>query len=241
MTSSFSSSGSSSSAGSAGTAGAASGDAPRPAVPVFDPPFRRKLETLFQWRRDVRRFLSTPVDPEIVREILRLTCLSPSVGNSQPWRFVMVSDPARRARIRHNYSSANSEALHRYHGERASQYATLKLAGLDKAPVQIAVFCETNPLEGAGLGRNTMPQTLQYSVSGAVAMLSLIARAWGVGVGLVSILDPQDVKETMDVPQTWEFVSYLCLGYPEEEHSDPELVRYGWQDRLPLDSFLFQR
>lgn len=213
----------------------------RPAPPVFNETFRQGLNTLIQWRRDVRRFRPDPIDPRLIDELIRLACLSPSVGNAQPWRFVMVEDGGARARVRRSYAAANSEALHDYKGDRAKLYATLKLSGLDKAPVQIAVFCETAPQEGGGLGRRTIPQTLQYSVAAAVQTMALAARAQGIGIGLVSILDPEEVRQALDVPETWDLVSYLCIGYPEEEHADPELERYGWQDRLPWETFVTRR
>lgn len=213
----------------------------RPMPPVFDDAFRQTLGDLILWRRDVRRFRDDAVAPEVVDELIRLTCLSPSVGNAQPWRFVLVESPAVRERVRRSYAAANAAALEEYEGERARLYATLKLSGLDKAPVQMAVFCETAPREGQGLGRRTMPQTLHYSVAGAVQTLALAARAYGIGVGLVSILDPVEVKAVLDVPDSWEFISYLCLGYPEEEHADPELERYGWQDRLSWQEFVSRK
>ncbi len=213
----------------------------RAATPDFNALFRQTFADLVAWRRDVRRFREDPVAPEIVDDLIRLACLSPSVGNAQPWRFVLVETGALRARVRHSFATANSDALHDYEGERARLYTTLKLSGLDKAPVQIAVFCETEPEEGAGLGRKTMPMALHYSVAGAIQTFWLAARAHGIGVGMVSILDPAEVTEALEVPESWELVAYLCVGYPEEEHADPELERFGWQDRLPWRSFVSRR
>lgn len=209
--------------------------------PVFDDAFRDQFVTLLEWRRDVRRFRPDPVPADLIDKLLHLAVLAPSVGNSQPWRFVRVDDPARRAAVRASFEDCNAEALNAYHGERAQQYATLKLAGMDIAPVQIAVYCDTVPREGAGLGRRTMPETLQHSVAAAVQTLALAARAWGLGVGIVTILEPRVVSRALDVPEDWAFVGYLCIGWPEEEHRDPELVRYGWQDRLPFERFVLQR
>lgn len=209
--------------------------------PVFDDAFRAAFVTLLEWRRDVRRFRPDPVDPALIDKLLHLAVLAPSVGNSQPWRFVMVDDPGRRAAVRNSFEDCNVEALHAYDGEKARLYTSLKLAGLDRAPVQIAVYCDTVPLEGAGLGRRTMPETLQHSVAAAVQTLSLAARAWGLGVGIVTILDPRVVSRALDIPEDWAFVGYLCLGWPEEEHRDPELVRHGWQNRLPFDRVVVRR
>ena len=94
---------------------------------------------------------------------------------------------------------------------------------------------------GAGLGRRTMPEMLAYSVVGAVTTLWLAARAHGIGLGWVSILDPVAADRTLEVPETWRLVGYLCLGYPVEEHTDPELARAGWQARGDVDDFIFKR
>ena len=209
--------------------------------PQFDDAFRHDLADLLAWRRDVRRFRRDPVAPEILDDLLRLACLAPSVGNSQPWRFVTVDDAARRAKIVEIFNACNLRAATLYEGEDAELYATLKLAGLVEAPVHIAVFAESNPAEGKGLGRQTMPQTTLFSTVGAIHNLWLAARARHIGLGWVSILDPDAVTAILAVPETWYFVGYLCLGYPVEEHADPELDRAGWQKSLPHHTFVFER
>lgn len=200
-------------------------------VPQFDDAFREQLEALFRWRRDVRRFRRAPLPDGLLERLIELACLAPSVGYSQPWRFVVVEDPARRRAVRANFEACNREALESYKGERARLYASLKLAGLDEAPVQLAVFCAEETETGQGLGRATMPETLRYSVVAAVQTLWLAARAWGVGLGWVSILEPETVRASLEVPGSWRLVAYLCLGYPQEEHDDPELARHGWERR----------
>ncbi len=211
------------------------------ARPDFDQRFRETLETLLVWRRDVRRFRNEPVDAGLIHELLRMAALSPSVGNAQPWRFVIVEDDARRSDIIANFEDANAEALRDYDGDQAETYASLKLAGLREAPVHIAVYCDDASELGYGLGRKTMPEMLAYSVVGAVTTLWLAARAHGIGLGWVSILDPARVDRTLDVPDDWSLIGYLCLGYPVEEHTDPELVRAGWQDRVDIDNFILKR
>lgn len=115
--------------------------------PDFDTAFRGKLADLLAWRRDVRHFRAgRAVDPALVTHLLELAALAPSVGNSQPWRFVLVEDAARRQKIIANFEHANAEALGAYGGEKAKLYASLKLAGLRDAPVHLAVFCD----EGTG-------------------------------------------------------------------------------------------
>ncbi|MBO6949983.1 MAG: 5,6-dimethylbenzimidazole synthase [Rhodospirillales bacterium] len=209
--------------------------------PAFDRTFRDTLETLLVWRRDVRRFKTDPLPDGLIEELLQLAALSPSVGNAQPWRFVLVDDPARRDRIVANFERANADALSDYEGEQADLYAGLKLAGLKEAPVHLAVYCDEQSNLGHGLGRKTMPEMLAYSVVGAVTTLWLAARAYGVGLGWVSILDPVEVDKTLDIPEDWKLVGYLCMGYPVEEHTTPELVRAGWQDRVDISEFIVKR
>ena len=197
----------------------------------FDAAFRAEFADLLAWRRDVRRFRTDPVPEETLDLLLGLAEFSPSVGNCQPTRFVRVDDEARRAAVRANFEAANREALADYRGERAQLYAKLKLEGLRDAPVHLAVFCDEATGEGQGLGARTMPETRRYSSVCALYTYWLAARAYGLGVGWVSILDPTDIAATLDVPRHWTFIAYLCVGWPEEEHRTPELERAGWQAR----------
>ncbi|MDE1174050.1 MAG: 5,6-dimethylbenzimidazole synthase [Parvibaculaceae bacterium] len=205
------------------------------APPKFDAAFQDKLEHLIVWRRDVRRFRTDPVDPELVHKLLALADHAPSVGNSQPWRFVLVENAEKREGVRALFEKANNEALADYEGGKAALYARLKLAGLKEAPVHLAVFTDIETAQGSGLGRRTMPETLDYSAVTAVYTLWLAARAWDLGVGWVSIIDPVEVRTLLEVPACWHLVAYLCIGYPQEEHLDPELERRGWQARTDFD------
>jgi 5,6-dimethylbenzimidazole synthase len=216
-------------------------DSTAPMPPDFDAAFQSKLEELFAWRRDVRRFRTDPLAPALIDRLLDLACLAPSVGNAQPWRFVSVESAPRRAAIIADFERANEEASRLYHDEQAALYARLKLAGLRTAPLHLAVFCDVTTAQGAGLGRQTMPETLRYSVVGAIQTLWLAARAHGVGMGWVSILHPDRINALLDVAPDWFFVAYLCLGYPEEEHLDPELERHGWQARTGEGRQLLRR
>ena len=204
--------------------------------PRFDSAFREQFATLIRWRRDVRRFRLDPVDPDLIARLLELSACAPSVGLSQPWRFVLVETPARRNAIAENFASANQAALTGYAGERQARYARLKLEGLSQAPVHLAVCADETTSTGHGLGRQTMPETLRYSVVTAIQTLWLAARAEGLGIGWVSILDPEDLRRTLDLPESWTFIAYLCIGWPEEEHDDPELERHGWETRMCGDA-----
>ncbi len=198
---------------------------------TFDSAFRAEFEDLIKWRRDVRRFKADPVDPKLIAHLLDLADYAPSVGLSQPWRFVEVSDKNARSAVIASYEQCNAEALAAYEGDDKALYAKLKLEGLREAPVQFAVFCDEDTIKGKGLGRQTMPEMLRYSVVTAVDTFWLAARAEGIGMGWVSILDPGIVRAALGVPDHWVLVAYLCIGYPSEDLADPELERAGWEKR----------
>ncbi len=202
--------------------------------PVFDAAFQQKFAELIAWRRDVRRFRTDAVDPALIEHLLDLAQLAPSVGNSQPWRWVSVDSAAMRAKIRDNFIRCNEVAASAYQGERAAQYAQLKLEGMDVAPRQFALFCDRATPQGLGIGRQTMPEALDYSVVAMIETFWLAARALGLGVGWVSILDPEAATAALEVPAEWKFIAYLCVGWPVEEHVDPELVRFNWQNRTSV-------
>jgi 5,6-dimethylbenzimidazole synthase len=210
-------------------------------APEFDAEFRAGLLDLFLWRRDVRRFKREPLLEGMLDRFLGLACLAPSVGLSEPWRFVVVESPERRQEIRACFENCNAIALKDQSGERASLYARLKLAGLDDAPCQFAVFANHSTTQGYGLGRRTMPATIDYSAVLAVHTLWLAARAEGVGLGWVSIIDPSRVSAILDVPSSWTLIGYFCLGYPAEEHEDPILQREGWEARRAPMSYVLKR
>lgn len=198
---------------------------------AFPDGFQRDLEDLMRWRRDVRRFRPDPVDEAVLDQCLEAARLAPSVGLSEPWRFVRVASDKARAAALANFSVANAEALARYSDDKADTYASLKLSGMREAPVQFAVFCDEETAKGSGLGAGTMPEMRRYSVVTAVMNVWLRARAAGLGVGWVSILDADQLARDLDAEPGWSLVAYLCMGWPEENHLEPELSRAGWEDR----------
>jgi 5,6-dimethylbenzimidazole synthase len=209
--------------------------------PSFDPAFRAQLRELVLWRRDVRRFRRDAVPRERIDALIEIATHAPSVGLSQPWRFVHVESSERRTAVIKSFTDANRSALEGYAGEKRSTYATLKLEGLREAPVHLAVLSDDGTHTGSGLGQQTMPETLHYSVVAAVQTLWLAARADGIGMGWVSILDPLQVIRALDVPKDWSLVAYLCLGLPAEEHLDPELERHHWEQRTDLKDVVLTR
>jgi 5,6-dimethylbenzimidazole synthase len=212
-----------------------------PSAPAFDERFRQRLRTLLTWRRDVRRFRRDPLPPGTVERLIELAALAPSVGLSQPWRFVVVDDAACRGAVRRNFAAANAAALAVQAPERAAQYARLKLAGIEEAPCHLAVFADRATAQGYGLGRRTMPEMVDYSTVAAVHTLWLAARAEGIGMGWVSILDPREITAILDVPAEWKLIGYFCLGYPIEEEDMPLLETVRWEERRTALSFLIRR
>jgi 5,6-dimethylbenzimidazole synthase len=208
---------------------------------VFDDVFTARLRDLLVWRRDVRNFCRDPLPAGALEGLIELACLAPSVGLSQPWRFVIVEDESTRARIRQAFKAANAEALAMQSSERAALYARLKLAGLEDAPCHLAVFADRTTAQGHGLGRHTMPEMIEYSAVTAVHTIWLAARAQGIGMGWVSILDPKAVTAILCVPPEWKFIGYFCLGYPRAEDAVPELERMGWEERRPPSAVIVRR
>ncbi len=200
-------------------------------APSFPPALRDGLHELLTWRRDVRAFRRDALPPGMVERLVAAACLSPSVGLSEPWRFVSVEDPARRAAVRANFAAANAAALAAQASDRQASYARLKLAGLDEAPVHLAAFADGGDPQGHGLGARTMPEAIDYSVAIAIHTLWLAARLEGIGLGWVSILDAATIPTLLDVPRHWRFIGYLCLGYPAAVDDCPALQRAGWEHR----------
>ncbi len=207
----------------------------------FDSVFRARLRELLVWRRDVRRFRRDPLPNGTLDALIELACLAPSVGLSQPWRFVIVDNETVRAAIKRNFETCNAEALAAQNRQRTGLYASLKLAGLQEAPAHLAVFADRATALGHGLGRHTMPEMIEYSAVTAVHTIWLAARAQGVGMGWVSILDPKVVATLLDVPSGWKFIGYFCLGYPQDDDTVPELERSGWEQRRPPSSVIIRR
>jgi 5,6-dimethylbenzimidazole synthase len=193
------------------------------------------LARILRWRRDVRHFRELPVGEDVLDRLRHAMDCAPSVGNSRPWRVIRVNDPILRAGVRANFDLCNAVAANDYTDERHEDYVQLKLAGLEAAPVQLAVFTLTDPVEGHGLGRRTLPETLHQSTAMAIHTLWLAARAENIGVGMVSILDPRAIERLLAVPEGWELSAYLCIGHAEFTDDTPLLHRVGWQENFATE------
>lgn len=200
---------------------------------TFTVEFQQELSRLIRNRRDVRHFRPDPVPAAVLIDLLEVSNLAPSVGLSQPWRFVIVSDAHRRESVGKIFEAENALQLIKQSSDKREDYARLKLAGLRDAPVHLALFVEPNPSQGHGLGRSSMPETIAYSGVMAVHTLWLAARALGIGLGWVSILQPAEVSAALDVPIEWSFIGYFCIGYPVTETERPELEQAGWEHPRP--------
>jgi len=195
-----------------------------------------------QWRRDVRHFQRRALPQGELNDLLRLACLAPSVGNAQPWRFVRIVSAELRSRLADHVDLQSASAADQITDEaRRERYRTLKLHGIREAPELLAVMCDEHPEAGHGLGRATMSETLRYSTVMAIYNLWLAARAKGIGVGWVSIVDPGVVTKMLDVPRNWTLIGMLCIGYPEQPSAVPELEQRGWQAREPWSDRLLER
>jgi 5,6-dimethylbenzimidazole synthase len=205
----------------------------------FDESERRGVYRAIRERRDVRRgFLPEPIPDELLHRLLEAAHNAPSVGLMQPWRFIVVRDLAVRRKVQEIFLKANEQAMMSYEGERQQNYAGMKLEGILEAPQNLCIVCDSQSSQGHQLGRRTMPETAIYSAVCAVQNLWLAARAEGIGVGWVSILEPNSLRNTLKIPEQITPVAYLCLGYVDAFSKEPDLERAGWEKRTPLKSVL---
>jgi 5,6-dimethylbenzimidazole synthase len=204
---------------------------------------RRGVYRAIYERRDVRsQFLPEPVPEDVLLRILDAAHHAPSVGFMQPWDFLVIRDAAVREAVHRNFECANRAAAEVYQGEKRKLYDSLKLAGITDAPVNICVTCDPERSRGAGLGRQTDPAVALYSAVCAVQNLWLAARAESLGVGWVSIVDLEELKKTLGIPEKLTVVAYLCVGYVSEFRQQPDLEEKGWETRGTLESVVhFER
>ncbi|GLQ98596.1 5,6-dimethylbenzimidazole synthase [Dyella mobilis] len=200
---------------------------------------REGLYRAIRERRDVRsQFLPDPIAPEILARLLQAAHLAPSVGFMQPWDFVVIDSLEIKHAVKALYQQANAAAANNYEGDRAAQYRRLKLEGIVDSPINLCITCDRQRGGPHVLGRNTMLETDLFSTCLAVQNLWLAARAEGIGVGWVSIVEPSLLAQVLKLPEHVYPVAYLCLGYVSEFLPKPELEIAGWRSRLPLEQLL---
>lgn len=191
------------------------------------------LEEILMHRRDVRgnHFLNTPIPQQAIDTILQAALAAPSVGFSQPWEFVLIRDQKTKQAVKETFSEETAYAANQFTDQKQKEYIKLKLEGILESPLNIAVFY--TPKDGPVLGQTSMPDMGKYSVVCAIQNMWLMARSLNIGMGWVSILDPEKVKQVLKAPKKNELIGYLCFGYTDMFYNQPELELRKW-DRKKL-------
>ena len=204
----------------------------------------QQLAQIMEARRDVRgnRFLPDPLDKKDIEQIFAAALMAPSVGFSQPWEFITVTQPEKRTEIAESFFVENEKAKAlfkegKFEAGKLEQYQQLKLEGIIESPLNIAVFY--NPQKGPVLGQTSMPDMGRFSVVCAVQNMWLCARSLNIGMGWVSILDPNTVKTLLNAPEDRELIAYLCLGKVDKFYDKPELETLQWQERKQAEQVIF--
>ncbi|WP_108866735.1 5,6-dimethylbenzimidazole synthase [Aquimarina aquimarini] len=198
---------------------------------IFTNEEQQLLEEILMHRRDVRgnHFLDTPISQEAIDKIIDAGLTAPSVGFSQPWEFVLIKDQETKQAIKETFSEETERAAMQFADEKQREYIKLKLEGILESPLNMAVFYK--PKGEPVLGQTSMPNMGKYSVVCAIQNMWLMARSLNIGMGWVSILDPEKVKQTLGAPQENQLIGYLCFGYTDMFYNQPELELKKWDRR----------
>ena len=191
-------------------------------------------------RRDVRsHFISKPIEDEILSRILNAAHHAPSVGFSQPWNFILIKDPKTKKRVKESFEKERERSSQLVEEPKKSKYLSFKLEGILESPVNLCVTYDPSKFGPFVIGRSSIPEAGLYSVCCAIQNLWLAARTENIGVGWVSILSNEMLKEILDLPDHVIPVAYLCLGYVNEFSSKPDLEKKGWLPRLELKDVIY--
>ena len=202
----------------------------------MSPEERAAIYKVISLRRDIRSFRAGErVPDEVLLRILGAAHQAPSVGYSQPWDFILVRDAVVRREIRSSFLRCRETEAKRFEGERREKYLAYRLEGIEESDLNICVTVDLRPGEEAVLGTTAQPEALRWSACCAVQNLWLAARAEGVGVGWVSIVEPGVLRRLLALPDGVEPVAYLCVGYPIEFRNRPMLEETGWLSHRPLE------
>ncbi|WP_316670943.1 5,6-dimethylbenzimidazole synthase, partial [uncultured Propionibacterium sp.] len=205
---------------------------------AFDDATRAALDRVIGARRDIRRYRPDDVGDELVRAVIEAGHGGPSVGQSQPWRFIVVRDRRTRERVA---LMADRERLRQAAGlapERASRLLDLQLEGIREAPLGLVVACDRRTPASGVLGRNTFQDADLWSCAAAIENMWLTARAAGLGMGWVTLMRPAELAGLLRLPAGVETLGWLCLGWPDERPPFPGLERRAWSHKLPLDEVI---
>jgi len=202
----------------------------------FDKQAIQTLQDIILARRDVRgnNFLDKKIAQEDLEKILLAGIHAPSVGYSQPWKFVLIDDEKIKKEIRENFDIENKKAKEIFKDK--AIYKNLKLEGIKEAPINIAVFYE-HPNEPT-IGMTSIEKMGEYSVVCAIENMWLMARALDIGLGWISILDESKVLKTLNAPKNTLLIAYLALGYVDKFYKEAELKTAKWKDEKTLQECL---
>ena len=203
---------------------------------AMSPDTRQHLYEVIDARRDIRRFRPDPVDPDTLERILRAAHHGPSVGHSQPWRFIVVTSDETRARAAVMADQCRVRQASVLTEDAARNLLDLQLEGIREAPLGIVVACDRRVPHQGVLGRATFADADMWSCASAIENLWLAARAEGLGMGWVTLFEPEELAALLGLPERVETLGWLCLGWPDERPPAPGLERRGWSKRLPLES-----
>lgn len=184
------------------------------------------------------QFLPDEIPPDVLARLLEAAHHAPSVGFMQPWDFIVIESRSVREAVLSTFEEENQKAAERFEGERKAHYRSLKLQGILESPLNLCITCDRSRGGPHVLGRNSIVDTDLFSTCLAVQNLWLAARAEGIGVGWVSILDQEQLSAALNLPEHVYPLAYLCLGYVSEFLDQPELEAKGWRDRLPLSELV---
>ena len=198
------------------------------------------LADIIQLRRDVRgnRFLSDDIDDDTLDKLLNAALHAPSVGYSQPWQFVIIRSDTVKQQVHQSFVKENAAGAEQFSANKRQQYQNLKLEGILEAPVNLAVFYQ--PQAKPVLGQTSMPDMGRFSVVCAIQNLWLMARSLNIGVGWVSVVDPEAVKKALNAPSNYELIGYLCIGYVDDFLAEPELKTAGWEQQKTSNQVIFK-
>lgn len=191
-------------------------------------------------RRDVRsHFTSRAIKDDVLSRILNAAHHAPSVGFSQPWNFILIKDITTKKKIKDSFEEEKNRSSKLVEEPKRTKYLSFKLEGILESPINLCVTYDPSKFGPFVIGRSSIPEAGLYSVCCAIQNLWLAARTEGVGLGWVSILSNDTLKEVLELPEHVVPIAYLCLGYVDEFAQKPDLETAGWLPRLDLKDVVY--
>ncbi|VAX35572.1 Cobalamin biosynthesis protein BluB @ 5,6-dimethylbenzimidazole synthase, flavin destructase family [hydrothermal vent metagenome] len=206
---------------------------------AFEDAEKRGVYRAIHERRDIRKeFLPKKISKKILMKLLNAAHHAGSVGFMQPWNFIVIENTKIKNKVKGIFNKENERAKENYKGKRKEMYSAFKLEGIEESPINICITCDSTRGGKHVIGRNTIKEMDVFSTCGAIQNLWLAARAEGIGVGWVSIIDNKLLKKVLNIPKHIKPVAYLCLGYVSQFDNKPLLEKVGWRKRLLLEDLI---